>query len=327
MLRLGLTRDQAAETYEDAVQPIFLSAIKYEHGEPRYLADLDEPAARELAAPEHGLVRYRASDQETWQLARLVAERTLARSAARPDLLIYVTDSDPDPAESLPRIVGELGQPGLAYVAVRGHGCGSLGPSLALAADALHSARRDRVLLVLADRVASGPRVMPSGLSVFSDGAASCLVTREDAATCGRRDKVIALATRNHAQAGEVGAAAGSLLTIAATAAAATTEVLGAAGRRVEDFRHVLFANYRVTSQQFLASAMGFPPEALLLGELGRFGHCFGADILVTLDTLAAAGRISPEDRLLASATGPSSWSVLAVEVGSDQGSLARKDR
>jgi 3-oxoacyl-[acyl-carrier-protein] synthase III len=298
------------------MSPVFLSAISYEHGEPRSLAALDEPAARELAAPEHGLADYRASDQETWQLAQVVTERSLGRAVKAPDLLIYASESDPDPASSLARVTGGLGRPDLAYVAVRGHGCGNLGPALQLAADALHSGRHDRVLLVMADRVVSGSRIMPSGLSAFSDGAAACLVTRGADGAGGRRDKVFALTTRNHLSAGGPEPAGSSMLTIAATAAEATTDILRAAGGRMEDFRHVLFANYRLTSQRFLASAMGFQPDRLLVGELGRFGHCFSADILVTLDTYAAAGRISPGDRLLAAATGPNSWSLLAVEAG-----------
>lgn len=299
-----------------AVPPVWLSAVSYEHGASRPVTELEEPAARELTAPENGLDRYRAADQETWELARLVAERSLAAAGLPPDLLLYATSSDPDPAESLPRITGELGLPDLAYLAVCGHGCGNLGPALALAADALHAGRVDRVLVVLADRVRAGGRVMPSGLSVFSDGAAACLVTRDDATAAGRRARIMALTTRNHARPGGPGDSGGSLLSIAATAADATTGVLRAAGRPAGEFGRVLFANYRVTSQRFLASAMGFPPEALTLGEVGRFGHCFGADVLVTLDSLAAAGQVSAGDRLLASATGPHSWSVLAIEAG-----------
>lgn len=300
---------------EDALEPIYLSAISFEHGEPRSLAALGEPAAAELSSPEHGLLSYRVCDQETWQLAVPVGERTLAMSAHAPDLLIYVSESDLDTADSLIRITRELGLPGLNYISVRGHGCGNLGPALRVAADALYTRRYARVLLILADRVIEGSRIMPNGLSVFSDGAAACMVTRDAHKSTGTKIKVCALTTKNYAQITPPATGGTSMLDIAATAADAMTDILRTTSFCQEDFKYVLFANYRIISQKFLTSAMGFPVEQLLLGSIGCYGHCFSADILVTLGLCTKSGSISSGDRLLASATGSNSWSVMVVEV------------
>ena len=77
--------------------------------------------------------------------------------------------------------------------------------------------------------------------------------------------------------------------------------------------RHVVLGNYRVTSQKFLASAMGFPPERLLLGRVAELGHCFSADFLVTLAERATDGTVAPGDRVAAAATGTHSLSMLTA--------------
>lgn len=297
------------------MDPICLSSINFEHGEPRSLALLGEPAAAELSSPEHGLASYCVCDQETWQMAISVGERTLAMSALRPDLLIYASESDQNTEDSLIAIIRGLGLPGLNYVCVRGHGCGNLGPALRVAADALSAQSCHRVLLILADRVIGPSRIMPNGLSVFSDGGVACVVTREADTAGGPYVRVCGLTMRNYAQLSPLATTGSSMLDMAATAADAMTDILRTTGRDLDDFEYAFFANYRIVSQKFLASAMGFSENQLLLGPVARFGHCFSADILVTLDVCTRSGAISPGDRLLASATGSNSWSLMVVEV------------
>jgi 3-oxoacyl-[acyl-carrier-protein] synthase III len=296
------------------VNAIHLAGIRYTHGQPHSLSELGDMVASGLTGPDHGLASFRASDQEIWQLAAAACESTLADHPEPPDLLIYVSENERQVAGSLARIADRLGLPTVDYLSVSGHGCGNLGLALRVAREALHSGARDRVLLVLADRALDGDRIMLSGLSVFSDGAASCVVTRDAGEPGGPVFKVESSATVTRVELDSASTGDRGILSIVSMAVDGVARIVQDTGYRVTDFSHVIFANYRVVSQKFLASAMGLPADRLLIGPVGEFAHCFSADILVNLDMFAAAGQIKPGGRVLASATGPYSWSMIAAE-------------
>lgn len=290
---------------------IHLSSTGYFHGQPRPVSGLDEVTADAAALAEE-VVSYRVSDHATWELAAMAAERTLERSRVAPDLMLYVTEGDPTPSVSAARIVRRLGLGTVDFLTMSGHDCGNLGPALRVAADALHSRRCAGVLLVLADRGQAGQRVTPNGLSVFSDGAASCILTREAPAQ-DRVVRVDAVSTRTEVTPEVAGDPHQSILSLAWLAAASVADVLRASGLAREDFQHVVFANYRTTAQRFLTAAMKVPTEKLLPGPVADYGHCFSADILVTLDRFLADGTLTRGSRVLAVSIGPYSWSTIAV--------------
>jgi 3-oxoacyl-[acyl-carrier-protein] synthase-3 len=294
-------------------RPIYLSSIGYVHGRRRSVADLGNlPACASLLAD--GLATYRAADGEVWELATVAAESTLGMAAGRPDAVLYVSQNEPDSAESLPRIADRLDLTDVDYLSLSGHDCGNFGPSLRAARDMIHSGGCDRVLLLLADRARSGRRVMANGLSVFSDGAAACFVTRDPRNASGPQFGVDAVVGRTRVRVDDGTSPGEGILPTVVLARATVDAVLRGTGREREDFQHVLFPNYRTTAQLFLAAAMGFPAERLLPGSVADLAHCFSADILVTLDEQHAAGRLQPGSRLLASTTGPHSWSSIALE-------------
>jgi 3-oxoacyl-[acyl-carrier-protein] synthase-3 len=263
----------------------------------------------DLTLPQHGLANYRHSNEPVWRLAVAAAEQSLAASPLPPDLLLYVTETDPEPAGGLARVAEALGLPTVAHMSVGGHGCGNLGPALQVATAALTARRCGLVLVVLADRAGQRPRVMASGLSVFSDGAASCLVSREPLGT-SRLFTVDAVVTRSRVRPDTAGWDMLHLAELAQECAELTAEECG---RRPADFDHVLFANYRVVSQRFFTSALRCPEDRLLVGPVAELGHCFSADILTTLDRCAADGHLRPGGHALASAIGPHTWSAIAL--------------
>ncbi len=298
---------------DPSMPTVHLSAIGHVHGEPREVASL--AALLPGPAPEGGgLSHYRESDLETWELAALAAERTLRDCPEPPETLLYVSQNDPDTVGSLGALMDRLGLHTAEHLVLAGHDCGNFGPSLRVAADLLRDPGRRRVLLVLADRAGSARRrVMANGMSVFSDGAASCLVGTAEPAGAGARFAVEAVATSSRVRpdAGD-GTQAGILATVE-LARESVADLARRTGRPAADADHLVFANYRTDSQRFLASAMGLPAERLLLGDVGGLAHCFSADLLVTLDQQHAAGALAPGSRLLAAATGPASWSTIAL--------------
>lgn len=291
-----------------------LSAISYELGEPHAVAELGEEIAADVGRPDQGLEYFLVSGQEPRQLARSVCERTLGKSAGPPDLILYVSENDPRAAESPAWIAHDAGLADVRHLTLSGHGCGNLGPALQVARDALDSGRHERILLVLADCARDGERLMASGLSVFSDGAAACMVTREPAEAEGCQLLVTALSSRIRVELGP-GQSGQSLLTKVELAEMSVADILRDTGRTREEFDYALLPNYRTISQKFLVTALGVPMQRLLFGPVAELGHCFSNDILITVDRYTTSGRLKPGDRLLACMPGTYSWSMMACEI------------
>jgi 3-oxoacyl-[acyl-carrier-protein] synthase III len=292
-----------------------LSSIAYVHGDKRRLVDLDDETAHALTEPPHGLAHYRASEFEAWQLATAAARRTLALAGRLPDLLLYVSETDRCAIESLALIARALELAQIRSLAVSGHECGNLGSALTVARDALAHGDRACVLVVTADRALAGGRLMTSGMSVFSDGAAACIVSSGSpgaAAPGSARFSVDGIAVEVDAGASEPDSS-GTMLTSALLAARAAAALAAATGRRGDAFRSLILPNYRISSQRFLASAVGMPEDKLLLGALGELGHSFAADLLVTLEQARRSESLAAGDRVLLGAPGPYSWSLLDV--------------
>ncbi|MEK8174870.1 3-oxoacyl-[acyl-carrier-protein] synthase III C-terminal domain-containing protein [Streptomyces sp. M19] len=92
------------------------------------------------------------------------------------------------------------------------------------------------------------------------------------------------------------------------------TALLDDLGLTREDFTYAVLPNYRPAAQKFLLAALKVPADRLLLGPVTRLGHCFSADILITLRERGESGDLGSGDRLLASTSGPHSWSTMAIQ-------------
>lgn len=261
------------------VGPLAVGALGAALGEPAPLDLLaDEVGTDGLAALAADFDHVLVADGEIWRSAAAAARRSLEEADGLPDLLVYVTQNDPDTTTGLARLAAEVGLEAVARVAVSGHECGNLGPALQLVADALASGRATRALVVLADHAAAGARMMRNGMSYFSDGAVAVQVVAgpeapdfdvlalvEDVAvlsipgapdTPGLRDSVAAVR-------GVVGALPGS-----------------------GDARTVVLGHYRTDSRAFLHAATGLRAAVVHTGGRQRSGHVFGADQVLALAEL-----------------------------------------
>ncbi|MFD5463756.1 hypothetical protein ACFWIQ_13190 [Kitasatospora sp. NPDC127059] len=295
-----------------------ISAIGHACGDARKVSELAGTTTTDLGPLIAEIVHFRESRQEIWELAVAAAEQSLAATAGPPDLVLYVSENDPDTTGSLARIADRLGLASVEHLALSGQDCGNLVPAVRAASDALAAGRCERVLLVLADRTADRHRIMASGLSVFSDGAAACVLTAGPE-PAGPRFRVAATGTRTAVRPAGVGPAEDGVLGTVRLASEGVAALLDGLGRGREDFRHVVLPNYRPAAQKFLLAAMKLPADRLLLGPVTELGHCFSADVLITLQRRAAAGELAPGERLLASVSGPHSWSTMALEYADGQ--------
>ncbi len=81
-------------------------------------------------------------------------------------------------------------------------------------------------------------------------------------------------------------------------------EALDEAGLGIGDISLLLPHNVNRVAWTNLVDAMGIPLDRLLMDNIPRTGHCFGADPFINYGTARELGRLNPGDRYLMAAVG-----------------------
>lgn len=161
------------------------------------------------------------------------------------------------------------------------------------------SARFHRVLVITTDRAEEADRV--ERFALFSDGAASCLVTAEP------DHDADAYVLEGSAAAHDLAGLDWSSEISSDLARAVNERLHKDLGVRLEDVDGLLHSNiFRpiVTLKEMQA---GFVPGQLYTANIPRIGHCFAADPLINLADRGAAGELRAGGRYLLAASVPGS--------------------
>ncbi len=266
-----------------AATALAVGAMGVALGEPTPLDLLTgEVGSDEFAALRVDFDHVLVADGEIWQSAAAAARQSLNATQGLPDLLVYVTQNDPDTTTGLARLSADLGLEGIARVTVAGHECGNLGPALHMVADAIARGRATRALVVLADHAAPGARMMRNGMSFFSDGAVAVQVAAAGPEAPGFEvlgliEQVVVLpipgAPHSHGLRDSVAAVRG------------VVDALSGA----QDAQTVMLGHYRASSRAFLHAATGLRTTRLHVAKRQRSGHVFAADQVLALAELPPA--------------------------------------
>lgn len=292
--------------------PVYLSAISFTVGERvpvENLAELDP--SRLATARREGIAGCLVDSRSTIELAVACARSSLAVAPQPPVHAVYATDSPYELSQTEDGFdfLRRCDLVNTDLVTVGGGGCGNLGPGLAVARGLLWSRAPGPVLFVTTDRVMTGNRFTPNGMTLLSDGAASFLLSTELVAP-GFRVLSVASSVR-------AGMAARAGIAAARQIAAAVGE---AAQRALESAelgaacRYLLLPNYGVTSRALFSMAAGFDVDTTYPPSNTYVGHCFSADALISLSQLMSDGVLDRGDRLMLLAASPQSWSIVIVE-------------
>jgi 3-oxoacyl-[acyl-carrier-protein] synthase-3 len=297
------------QTRANAVSP-FLRGASYVLGERAAdytaIGNLGELAGRFRMTPDAGLwgwggIRTTGRDLEELAVDTGVASlRAAGVDALSIDALVLCSNRIPGPAEGHGRFVQNvLTGIGLRDIPCYGQNlnrCVNLLAALDVSRAFVVSGRHRRVLVITTDRVAGGADRM-SQFALFSDGAASCVVT----ADAGDADAA------NAANAGQAGSY--ELLGCATAQDTATLEwssqissdlarevndrLLTPHGLKLGDIAALMHANLFKPLVVMKERQAGFGAEQLYLDNITRVGHCFAADPLVNLVDRAALGHVA----------------------------------
>jgi len=296
---------------------IFLRGPAYVLGELEIdhtgIENLAELAARFKMAPSAGLWgwgRLRVTERDLEDLAVDSGSATLRATGLDPaavDALVLCSNRIPGPAEDHGRFVQRV-QTGIGLGDVPCYGqflnrCVNLLAGLDVARALVVSGRHRTVLLITTDKVAPGADRM-SQFALFSDGAASCVVTTEVVRDEAERNGFVLL---DCAAAQRTAELEWTSQISADLARQVTGALLDPRGFKLGDIAALMHANLFTPVVMMKERQAGFSPEQLYLDNIPRLGHCFAADPLINLVDRAERGDVRPGRFCLLAASVPGS--------------------
>ncbi|MGW1616073.1 3-oxoacyl-ACP synthase [Streptomyces sp. NPDC002285] len=292
--------------------PVFLTAPRYVLGETEepYTAvrDLEARAAHfaiPVAPGTWGWGSFHRTRRTPAELAVDSGNATLdAAGVARDEVdgLIVCTSAFPrsvdDHAGYLGSVLDGLGLTRTAFACgMTLNRCNNLLAALHLARSLVASGSHRQVLVVTADRI-DDESVRLEKFALFTDGAASCLVSAEErGADCFA---VVASAAAQDPAVLGVRDQIDSRLAIAVN-----NELERVTGIPREKVTAVLPANLVRPLVLMKERQAGFSPQQLRMGNVERLGHCFAADPVINLADLVASGEGETDELYLLASSVP----------------------
>lgn len=275
--------------------------------------------AREFQMPPEatlwGWGAIRRTERDLEELAIETGAATLRAAGLTPDAvdaLMLCSTRIPGPSEGhgafVERVLTGLGLGDIPFYGQTLNRCVNLLAAIDVAAAFVASGRYRRVLVITTDRVAGeAPRM--TNFALFSDGAASCVVSGgED----GGGYRLVACATAQDAATLEWSNELSSDLS-----RTVNQRLLEPLGMKAGDVDGLLHANIFRPLVVMKERQAGFTPTQLYLDNIPRIGHCFAADPLINLVDRAALGHVRADRHyLLASSVPGSRIGVLLRKLG-----------
>ncbi|WP_349369830.1 3-oxoacyl-[acyl-carrier-protein] synthase III C-terminal domain-containing protein [Salinarimonas sp.] len=252
-----------------------------------------------------GLDRYFVADEPLARTAALSAGESLAASDLDPHeidaLLLCATRIAGEPADHA-RLIGDIartvGVSDAWAAGVTAARCAGLMAGLRMAEGLVASGHR-HVLLVAAD-AAHGPQDRLRPFALFSDGAASCVLSARDARRAGSGFDLIAMSGGGDVARMDEGARLSAELN-----ARVDDMLLRRSGTPRGGVRAVMPTNVFRPVLAMSEIQGGWAPEQLYLDNVARCAHCFAADPIVNLADYARAETLAPGDRIVLAGSVP----------------------
>lgn len=301
---------------------VYLRGASYVLGE-REVGYADIPDLPRLAA-SFGLVpdphlwgwgTIRATDRDLAELAADTGRRTLLAAGVNPsgvDALLLCSTRVPGPAEGhggfLARVLTGIGLGDLPFYGQNLNRCVNLLAGIDVARAFVLAGRYRRVLVITVDAVAEGAAPM-SQFALFSDGAASCLVSADP----GSADSYEVLGC---AVAQETAALEWTSQISSDLARQVNERLLVPPGLKLGDVTALLHVNLFKPLLVMKERQAGFREDQLYLDNIPRTGHCFAADPLINLVDRVALGHLDEGHYAMLAASVPGSrFGVLLQKV------------
>lgn len=175
--------------------------------------------------------------------------------------------------------------------------CSACGEALQIACDLVNDPARKALVIVFGKKKVN--RVGPQANTVFSDGAASCIVSSQsgDFEICAI-ESMINTYLGSMGRAGNVAQTHGGLLDLREL----SQKVCQESGIKAKAMRAFFGTNASRGHLNFMAQAAGMPLEKVYEDDVADYGHLHSCDNLISLKNYCTKHNLSPNDYLLLTA-------------------------
>lgn len=300
---------------------VYLSAVAFELGEARPLADLAPFMTSETfeTLRTGGGRDYRRADRSAPELAGLALSASLAKmdaSAASPDLILYCTSQGVGPGESeaLSAMLRDIGVLDAPICGVSLAGCAGVVAAIRLGRALLRTGEARRIAIVASEVCPTPASRLPLGAAAaMSDGAASCILSTDPGDY-----EVLAIGQAANQRLRGSNPHTGAMLQLMLWGRGVRQAYLAAAadlGVEAVPAHSIVATNLSQESMLFLARQCGLQPEDVFLDSLPELSHVMGADPLINL-TMSGTWRhrrAAPRAPFLVLALSPYAWGCLVL--------------
>jgi 3-oxoacyl-[acyl-carrier-protein] synthase III len=307
-----------------------IDGLAYSLGALRPIADLEDggvPADTLEILAAAGLETYSAAEGSVIDLAVASLRKTIERARVDPaevDALLFASeDLSVDGTQpvgmrgQLYQMMHGLGLRRAFPLACTFGGCSNFASAVSIASDMVRFERAKQVLVVGADKSSGArSRVIPPAVGVVSDGAASCVVRGETPEMTSGAFAIEAIV--QHAELSLHDADLSDdfgryLIELGRALKAMAARITASTGRAPSEYELLVLNNYSRSTTRVFAHALGFQGKQLYSENVGRYSHVASSDTAINLATLLEGGRLTAGDRVMACASGPLSWCMLAL--------------
>lgn len=301
--------------------PVFIHAIGSAKGEKANIADLEPAIISEnntLTLSALGVEHYRRTHKSHEDLLREAVEQTLKSESCSPgkiDFVLLSSHTFTHYQTAVPVISDTLKKMGihapveLIYLSRCASGISAIHYGKSLIA----SGEASCILTILVDKVNDEykGRTLNGGMSLFSDGASSFILSRQ-----GYGFRVEYLNEYMDNEMVDVKPEANLvhyLQQFAQGLKKVAGNVLAQAGVKPDQVRYVVTGNYNLSIMMNYGRIAGFKSHQLYTEEVNENSHLYSSDIVLNLEAMRRKKQIAHGDRLLVLGTGSYHWGAMTV--------------
>ena len=300
---------------------LHLSALAHELGAAHDIATLpqvsEDPDLGETLR-HLGLATFRRAAAPLLDLVEASCRKTIEQDpGAREQIgaFILATSSlgKPDTyQDGFRQLHARLGLRRAIPIGLFGSECSNLGTAIGLAVDMIRAGRISTALVVTADIADDRTRIMPGLASVYSDGAASCLVGRASGAGL----QLEALSLHSSVDMARIDPRGNVLAYLRGSmngALAAVRACLAECHGEISQFRRIVLGNYNQSVLNTYATQLQVSPRDIYGDNVATVGHCYSADLLVNAKRLLDEDLLRDNERTLWISSGHNTWGAMAI--------------
>jgi len=257
-----------------------------------------------------GWGNFRTTNSSFMQLAIDSSRKTLAYSTQLVDTVIFCSTSLPacanEQARLLCKFATALNLHHAEVIGVTFGRCTNLLKGMRIAQARIASGQSREILLVTSDSMASSEERLEN-FALFSDGAASCIITHNDDIRHGF--DIITSSEQQDLKIIDNGLS--SSLSIAVN-----QQLFSEAQITIGDVNRLFHTNVYLPLCNLYERQAGYIPEQLFTDNIERIGHCFSADPLINLIDADASGQLPDQGIFQLAASIPGARASVLLQRG-----------